>query len=191
MRWFEEQYHSRLLIWMIFTNLLNKGEFVYPWTLTQDCQNLINKCITLEPLKRISIPEILAHEWLKETNDDSDEEEEEEQKDVEENKGTNKAEEINKDSKDWDNNEGIDLKSISGNINYVNVDNLFYQENYSVKLSYTDYWWITEDFTTHNLEEEALKTVESFGYPRNFVLKWLNNGHINHATASYYLLVLP
>lgn len=68
---------------------------------------------------------------------------------------------------------------------------MFYQENYGTKLSYTDYWWITEDFTTHNLEEEALKTVESFGYPRKFVLKWLNNGHINHATASYYLLVLP
>jgi hypothetical protein len=45
----------------------------------------------------------------------------------------------------------IDLKSISGNINYVNVDNLFYDENYDVKLSYTDYCCITEDFTTHNI----------------------------------------
>lgn len=94
----------------------------------------------------------------------------------------------NKDSKEDEKDEEIDLKSISGNINFVNVDNLFYQENYTTKLSYTDYCCITEDFTTHNLSEDALKTVETFGYPRSFVLKCLNNGHINHATASYILL---
>ena len=73
--------------------LIKLGEFTYPWNLTEDCKNLINRCITLEPFKRITIPEVLAHEWLKETNDDSDEEEEEEAKEGVENKVTNGIEE--------------------------------------------------------------------------------------------------
>jgi serine/threonine protein kinase len=169
--------------------LIKIGEFCFPCELSEDAKKLINGWITLDPFKRLTIPEILTHEWLKETNDDSEEETEEEEEKDNKGEGENKAvaAEDNEENKE----DEIDLKSISGNINFVNVDNLFYQENYKTKLSYTDYCWITEDFTTHNLEEEALKTVESFGYPRNFVLKWLNNGHINHATASYYLLVLP
>jgi len=36
--------------------------------------------ITLEPKDRLTLPQILSHAWLKETNDDgSDEEEEEEE----------------------------------------------------------------------------------------------------------------
>ena len=37
----------------------------------------------------------------------------------------------------------------------MNVDNLFYYENYHTKLSYTDYCCITEDFSTENIDEEA------------------------------------
>ncbi len=85
----------------------------------------------------------------------------------------------------------VDQASIAANINYVNVDNLFYEGNYSTKLSYTDYCCITEDFTTHHLDEEALKVVESFGFPREFVVRCLNQGDLNHATASYYLLIMP
>ena len=157
----------------------------------------------MDPLKRLTLPEILAHEWLKETNEDSEEESEAEGKFstdfVEEAKSEDKDKDQDKDKKSSversktekdDKDEDIDLKAISGNINFVNVDNLFYLENYKTKLSYTDYCCITEDFTTHNLEEEALKTVESFGYPRTFVLKCLNTGIINHATASYFLLTL-
>lgn len=51
-------------------------------------------------------------------------------------------------------------------MNYVNVDNLFYDENYGTKLSYTDYCCITEDFSTENIDEEALKVCENFGFPR-------------------------
>jgi hypothetical protein len=43
---------------------------------------------------------------------------------------------------------------------------LFYHENYKTKLSYTDYCCITEDFTSENIDEEALKVCENFGYPR-------------------------
>lgn len=56
--------------------LIKKGEFSYPVELTQEAKNLINGCITLDPFKRLTLPEILAHEWLKETNDDSEDESE-------------------------------------------------------------------------------------------------------------------
>lgn len=89
---------------------------------------------------------------MKETNDDESEEEEEEKN------------EEGKDGKDTSTVAGgqgnkqsdIDLKNIQGNVNYVNVDNLFYHENYRIKLSYTDYCCITEDFSTENIDEEAL-----------------------------------
>lgn len=102
----------------------------------------MNGCIHLDPLKRLTLPQILAHEWLKETNDDSDNESEEEDKEKNEENKDNKdnKKEDDKDSKtQGEKDDDIDLKAISGNINFVNVDNLFYQENYNTKLSYTDY----------------------------------------------------
>jgi hypothetical protein len=60
----------------------------------------------------------------------------------------------------------IDLKSIQGNVNYVNVDNLFYEEDYTSKLRYADYCCITEDFSASKLDEEALKVCDSYGFPR-------------------------
>lgn len=94
---------------------------------------------------------------------------------------------INKECKN-ENEEAI--KEIGANINYVNVDNLFFNQNYSTKLSYTDYWSVTEDYYTHHVNENVLKQVAKLGYPREFVLKWLNSGDLNHATATYYLLVM-
>ena len=55
-------------------------------------------------------------------------------------------------------------------------------------MSYTDYCCITEDFSTENIDEEALAVCENFGFPRQFLIKCLNRGDINHATACYYLL---
>lgn len=83
-----------------------------------------------------------------------------------------------------------EVNDIGANIHYVNVDNLFFDENYSTKLSYTDYWSITEDYYTHHLNENVITAVSKMGYPRDFVVKSLNNGDLNHATASYYLLVM-
>ena len=51
------------------------------------------------------------------------------------------------------------MDKIQGNVNYVNVDNLFYNGLYKTKLSYTDYCCVTVD-------EEALKACENFGFPR-------------------------
>ena len=98
----------------------------------------------------------MSHAWLKETNEDESDEEEENNDEENNNKtegGGNKESDIN-------------LKNIQGNVNYVNVDNLFYHENYKIKLSYTDYCCITEDFSTENIDEEALQVCENFGFPR-------------------------
>ena len=57
--------------------------------------------------------------------------------------------------------EDIDLKSIQGNVNYVNVDNLFYDENYGQKLSYSDYQCITEDYASQHLGKITLLMILS------------------------------
>ena len=143
--------------------LILKGEFTFPNELTTEAQALVRGMILLEPRARLTVPEILSHQWLKETNEDESDEEEE------------NAEETDKDGKNTSAVAGgqgakkendIDLKNIQGNVNYVNVDNLFYHENYKIKLSYTDYCCITEDFSTENIDEEALTVCENFGFPR-------------------------
>lgn len=159
--------------------LILKGDFTFPNELTKEAQALVRGMIKLEPKERLTIPQILSHTWLKETKDDESEEEDNDDDDDDNNAAV--AGETKKQS-------DIDLKNIQGNVNYVNVDNLFYHENYKIKLSYTDYCCITEDFSTENIDEEALSVCENFGFPRQFLIKCLNRGDINHATACYYLL---
>lgn len=178
--------------------LIKKAEFDFPEfkngeQLSDEVKELIRGMIKLEPTARLTIPQILHHPWLKELNsstEESDEEEEEEAKGEEVKGEVGKQTEQGKanEEKKKDDDDDIDFKSISGNINYVNVDNLFYNENYKTKLSYTNYCCITEDFTTKQLDEEAIKQVISLGFPREFILKSLQDGYINHATTSYYLL---
>lgn len=85
----------------------------------------------------------------------------------------------------------------SGNINFINVENLYY---YSTKerddtkqrlarVKYSDYCALTEDFMTYRIDEEALSIVESYGYTRKLIIDSINKGEINHATSSYYLLI--
>ena len=72
-------------------------------------------------------------------------------------------------------------------INLVNVDNLFPRKDIEeeAKLSYNDFLSITQDF----VDEETLRQVEKFGYPKSFVRDCLQRGDINHATACYHLLL--
>jgi len=42
-----------------------------------------------------------------------------------------------------------------------------------------------------HMDEEALGAIEGFGFPRSMVIEGLNKGDLNHATASYNLLVMP
>lgn len=40
--------------------------------MSEDAQNVLKSMIKLEPKERLTVPQILAHSWLKDTNDDSD-----------------------------------------------------------------------------------------------------------------------
>lgn len=42
---------------------------------------------------------------------------------------------------------------------------------------------------TYRIDDEAMEIVEKYGYPRKLVIESINKGDINHATASYYLLI--
>ena len=57
------------------------------------------------------------------------------------------------------------------------------------KLSYNNYCAVTQDFGTHHIDEEALKVLETFGFPRQLVIRSLHQGELNHATTTYNLLV--
>ena len=41
-----------------------------------------------------------------------------------------------------------------------------------------------------HMDEEALQVLDGLGFPRKLVREGLNKGELNHATASYNLLVL-
>ena len=86
----------------------------------------------------------------------------------------------------------------NGNINFVNVENLYYEggppvkdqtTNPEDKVTYSDYCALTEDFMTYRIDEDAMEIVTGFGYPRDLVIQSINRGDVNHATAAYYLLV--
>ena len=43
---------------------VNKGEFIIPNYLSENCHDLIKKMLVFEPNKRISTETILCHEWF-------------------------------------------------------------------------------------------------------------------------------
>ena len=58
--------------------LILAGDFTIPDTLSQEAKDLIHGMIRLEPGDRLTIPQILSHAWLKETNEMATDSEEEE-----------------------------------------------------------------------------------------------------------------
>jgi hypothetical protein len=74
----------------------------------------------------------------------------------------------------------------------INIEELYFHNKDGrprAKLCYNDYRELTEDFATMSVSETALQTLESYGYPRKLVQSCLNHHMINHATASYHLLI--
>jgi hypothetical protein len=60
------------------------------------------------------------------------------------------------------------------------------------RLSYSDYCSITQDYATMHLNEEVMETMEQImGMPKKMIREHLNHGDLNHATATYQLMVLP
>jgi hypothetical protein len=147
--------------------------------------------IVLEPSERISIPEMLNHPWVKDVEKSfltGNEEDDEPDLQV----GTTffRQEVLG----------GLipgarNANNENGNINFVNIENLYYRggdpKDLSVneKITYSDYCALTEDFMTYRIDEEALESVISYGYPRSMILDSINKGEVNHATTAYYLLV--
>ena len=94
------------------------------------------------------------------------------------------------------------MEQHGGNINEINLENLFseqpdvsdsttmiHTQQSTLKLGYRSYCAVTEDFGTHHIDEEALRVLEGFGFPRSKVIHSLNSGELNHATTTYNLLV--
>ena len=142
----------------------------FPVKMPEQARDLINSLLRINPKERLSIPEILAHPWM--------------QEEILEGFYQNSSVFVN--SKDCE-----DDAEAAPNINVVNIENIFFRDKGTEKLSYTDYCAIGNDMYTYKIEEEALKTMEGLGYPRKVVIDGLQKGELNHATATYNLLVLP
>jgi len=52
--------------------IITKKGYVFPVKISDEAKDLVQKMLVVNPSDRISLPEILSHPWLKET--DSDEE---------------------------------------------------------------------------------------------------------------------
>jgi len=46
---------------------IKSGKFDMPQNLTPDCQDLLTKMLTVNAKKRITVPEALAHPWIKQS----------------------------------------------------------------------------------------------------------------------------
>ena len=119
--------------------LIKSGQFVFPFEISEDAKSLIDGLIKVDPKQRLTIPQILSHPWLKEISDESDTSDNDTDLDQTEHKNDTKDSRTNdnQNQASTTNDDDVDLKEIGGNINYVNVDNLFFEDNYSTKLSYT------------------------------------------------------
>jgi len=177
--------------------LILKGDFNFPVsTVSDDVKDLICKMIVLKPEDRINIPGMLNHPWVKDVEKGfglEPEEEEDEEHDLKVGTTFFRQEVLG----------GLITGAShggneNGNINFVNVENLFYKGGdpktnqptaMEDKVTYSDYCALTEDFMTYRIDEEAMEIVTSFGYPRSQVIDAINKGDVNHATAAYYLLV--
>jgi len=131
--------------------------------------DLIRSLLKLNPTERLFIPEILNHPWMQGDNEEFCE-------------NNNSVYVNSKDCKD---------ENIVPSINTVNMKNLFFRGANIEKLSYVDYCIMENDIYTHRIDEGALRKMEEFGYPGNVVIEVLKKGVLNHAIATYNLLVLP
>ena len=64
--------------------LILKGEFSFPEHLSKEAHDLVSSMIKLDPAQRATIPQVLSHPWLKETNELESVTEDEDEDDAEE-----------------------------------------------------------------------------------------------------------
>ena len=154
--------------------MILKGEFEFPVdSVSDEVKDLIRKMIILDPSQRISIPSMLNHPWVFDmqremTGDMNNYGDEEHDLRV---GSTFFREEVLGGLISGYQSDGNE----NGNINFVNVENLYYRggppqkeppTSPEEKVTYSDYCALTEDFMTYRIDEEAMDIVTGFGYPR-------------------------
>jgi serine/threonine protein kinase len=141
-------------------NKLSKLRLTFPSEISTECRNVLVGLLKIDPRERLSIPELLCHKWIK--------------------ANCQKDEVLfgRKECQQEDAGEGI---------NEINVGNIF-PEGREVKIAHTDYCCITNDFLSFHQDVKAIKETEELGYAKSYLLKSLQNGSMNHATATYSLL---
>lgn len=160
-------------------SVIRSTPLTFPPSMSEKAQDLISGLLTINPYDRLSIPEILEHPWMKEDCSD----------DLMDDALLGYKSCTNPQS-----------NSVTLNINLVNVGNLFFKRSSKEKLRHSDYCYIKYDLCTQHLgifssskfpvDEEAIRVIESFGFPRKMIIESLNKGELNQATATYNLLVL-
>lgn len=75
------------------------------------------------------------------------------------------------------------------NINSVNVTNIFYNNSEAQKVTVSDFRRIVSNSLCKELDEKVVNQVAEFGYNKEHIMNSLQNGEVNHATATYYLLI--
>ncbi len=93
-----------------------------------DAKSLIEGLIRLKPEERLTVPEILGHPWLRDGELEGD-------------AYMGKEECANP----------LQDAQAQPDINCVNVDNLFFKDASSAKLTYADYCYIANDFYTQHI----------------------------------------
>lgn len=117
--------------------LIKKGDYQFPVEISEESKDLIKKLLILNPQDRLSIPEILAHPWVKEDEDEEEDESEADESDLVTGVSMSRNECSSSVSGAVQNTEDT-----RANINVINVDNIFCderQDKYKTKLSYDDY----------------------------------------------------
>mmetsp|Transcript_11668 Transcript_11668/g.11608 ORF Transcript_11668/g.11608 Transcript_11668/m.11608 type:complete len:124 (-) Transcript_11668:153-524(-) len=117
--------------------LIKKGDYQFPVEISEESKDLIKKLLILNPQDRLSIPEVLAHPWVKEEEDEEEDESEADESDLVTGVSMSRNECSSSVSGAVQNTEDT-----RANINVINVDNIFCderQDKYKTKLSYDDY----------------------------------------------------
>jgi len=149
--------------------VIMKKKLRFSLTVSKLVVDLIESLLKINPVERLSIPEILEHPWMK--------------KEIEEFYKSSYNDYIT--AKDCE----AYKESFLG-LDQVDMSKLFFRERKMEKLSYVDYCIIENDLHTYRIDEDVLDVISEFGYPRKLIIEGLEKKLLNHATATYNLLVL-
>lgn len=140
--------------------IIKKGEFAFSHNISEsktecfsrliyklDAKSLIKGLLQIHPEERLSIPEILNHPWMKESDSIDGCEED-----------SDSAEEFWVGLEDCMNNIGMTGLD-PANINNPNILNLFFEKKPATKLKFNDYCYINNDFYTQHIGSLCFRMI--------------------------------